>query len=110
MADAKQRGQRDTDELNALQARFDYAKSLVDWVNQTPQPPQSQTAAKTFNEVFGEVFGELQRIYACYNLKEVQDWLDKHTDMKTDDRAEFWEKTQADVDRFNKELKCPGAS
>ena len=65
MADAEQRGQQDTDELNALQARFDYTKSLVDWVNQVPQPPQSQTAAKTFNEVFGEIFGELQRIYAC---------------------------------------------
>ena len=40
----------------------------------------------------------------------MQDWLDKQTEIKPDDRAEFWEKTQADVDRFNKELKCPGAS
>jgi hypothetical protein len=111
MADAEQRGQSDGDELNALRARIDYAKSLVDWVNQAPQPPQ-QTAAKTFNEALGEVIGELARIYACYNLKEVSDWLNKNDWSNDPDpaRAKHWEDTKAAVAAGNVELKCSGVT
>jgi hypothetical protein len=78
MADTEQRRQPDTDEQNALRARVDYAESLVDWVNQAPQPPQPQTAAKTFNEALGEIVGELARIRACYDIKGAQEWLNEH--------------------------------
>jgi hypothetical protein len=112
MADAQQRGQADTDELNALQARVDYAKSLVDWVNQAPQPPQPQTAAKTLNETLGEIVGELARIRACYDIKEAREWLTKNNfkDDPDPERAKWWEDMWGRVEDEAKEANCPGAS
>jgi hypothetical protein len=112
MADAEQRGS-ETDERNALQARVDYAKSLVDWVNQAPQPPQPQTAAKTLNETLGEIVGELARIRACYDIKGAQDWLNEHDPeaitSPPQEYREWWEEMSEKVEESNKAFNCPGA-
>jgi hypothetical protein len=112
MADAEQRGS-DTDERNALQARVDYAKSLIDWVNQAPQPPRQQTAAKTYDEAIGEILGELARIRACFNIKGAQDWLNEHDpDVITSppqDYIDWWEEQSEKVEESAKAWKCPGA-
>jgi hypothetical protein len=113
MADTEQRGQPDTDELNALRARVDYAESLVDWVNQAPEPPETQTAAKTLNEVLGEIVGELARIRACYDLKGARDFLNDHAPDKVykpdQEYRDWWEETSKEVDDKSKANMCPGA-